>query len=84
MNHGRAAPAEAYGSGIAALGGFYVGRECAAQQVKILSCYPGRKLKCRTAYRLTVSAMADAHHGWVDDRFPGDVATQATTVNVQA
>jgi hypothetical protein len=28
--------------------------------------------------------MADAYQGWVDDRFPGDVATQATTVNVQA
>ena len=82
VEHRGAAPAEAHGAWVAALGDFDIGRQFTAQQLKILSRNAGGELKGRAADRLTVCAVTDAHQRGINSRLPSDVATQAGAVNL--
>ena len=77
-----AAPAEAHGAWVAALGHFDIGRQFTAQQLKILSSNAGGELKGRAADRLTVCAVTDTHQRGINSRLPGDVSAQAGAVNL--
>ena len=82
VDHRGAAPAEAHGARVAALSHFDIGRQFTAQYLKILTRNAAGELKGRTADRLTVCAVTDAHQLGINSRLPSDVATQAGAVNL--
>jgi len=81
MDHGGAAAAKAHRPCIAAISDFFIDRQAAAEQIKVLACDSCGELERRTTHGLTIGAVTDAYEVGVDGRFPGDIATETAAVD---